>query len=130
MGQLSLLSGLVIAGALAAGVTSVAAGAPAVAHLESSGPHCKPALDFPEWRSVWLGHFTGGGRVHEGGGVYGLAWRDEYACFPSRAACEGWLRRMRGAYRGVDGYRTCIVIRSGPMLQAPSSAFPLLRIFD
>ena len=65
-----------------------------------------------------------------GGGVYGLTWRDEYACFPSRAACEGWLRRMRGAYRGVDGYRTCIVIRSGPMLQAPSSAFPLLRIFD
>ena len=49
-----------------------------------------------------------------------MAWRDNYSCFPSRAACEGWLGTMRAAWRPVEGYRSCLLVRNGPMQGPPA----------
>jgi hypothetical protein len=81
----------------------------------SSGPRCPMSTDVPEWRSVWLGHFSGGARAFSADGRSGLAWRDEYACFPSRASCEAWQKSMRREFHAAEGYRSCVFIRSGPL---------------
>ena len=98
---------------------AAASAAPLPVGEKSSGPNCKVALDFPEWRGVWLGHFSGGKQIRDGSRYGVVDWRDDYVCFPSRAGCERWQRSMRKAYRNVEGYRTCVVIRSGPMGAPP-----------
>jgi hypothetical protein len=61
------------------------------------------------WRSVWLGHFSGGrpdpylfGRID---------WRDELVCFPSKASCRRWAAELRRAYHKPEGYWTCLLLR-------------------
>jgi hypothetical protein len=65
----------------------------------------------PEWPGVWLGHFTGGRALKWRRGQTLLAWRDVYLRFPTRAACHHWQHRMLARYHGVEGYRTCLIIR-------------------
>ena len=101
----------ILAGAVLASALSFTASAGAQESLPSSGPHCAPALDRPDWRSVWLGHFAGGKFRPWRGGVDRLDWSDSYTCFETRRDCQVWLRSMRAAYQDVEGYRACVVIR-------------------
>jgi hypothetical protein len=68
---------------------------------------CRPMSHLPG--ELWLGHFTGGRRV-AGAGV---DWRDEYACFTSRAACRAWWGSLNRTYRHVEGHGTCMALRGG-----------------
>lgn len=63
------------------------------------------------WRSVWLGHFSGGRPYPAGDGVTLIDWRDEKFCFPSRRACNRWIAELRRAYHDPEGYWTCLVLR-------------------
>lgn len=101
--------------ALVLPAASVAMASTRGAGLESSGPDCGVALDAPGWRSVWLGHFSGGNLRRMESGDRGVAWRDRYMCFPSRASCEAWQASMKRMWRQVDGYRTCLPIRHGQL---------------
>jgi hypothetical protein len=65
----------------------------------------------PEWPGVWLGHFTGGRALKWRRGQTLLAWQDVYLRFPTRAACHRWQHGMLAQYHGVQGYRTCLIIR-------------------
>ncbi len=95
--------------------------------LESPGPHCAVASGAPEWRAVWLGHFAGGRNIRTEDGP-ALDWQDKYYCFNSRSACQQWQRVMRSTWKGVEGYRTCVFIRNGPLEQiwpaGPPEPFP------
>jgi hypothetical protein len=82
--------------------------------IESKGPNCGTVLDEP-WREVWLGHFAGGRTSEAGALLQHVQWQDRYVCFPSRATCEQWIKGMRKDFSDVEGYRTCVPIRSGPV---------------
>jgi len=77
----------------------------------SSGPYCGVVSHMGDDRSIWLGHFTGGNVGPDGPIPGGVDWRNEYACFPSRDTCQAWQRDMLAQYKGLEGYRSCIVIR-------------------
>ena len=100
--------------------------------IESRGPNCAVTRETPEWRAVWLGHFAGGQLYHAMNGERSLDWQDRYFCFPSRASCQRWQREMRAAYRKVEGYRACLLIRNGPLNNvapryAPTDGDTMLR---
>ncbi len=73
---------------------------------------CKPLAGVPGPHGLWLGHFTGG-RYAPGPQGLAVEWRDDYACFPSAAACAAWRRDMRAVYRDVEGWGTCLALRGG-----------------
>jgi hypothetical protein len=77
----------------------------------SRGPGCAVVRDIPELRNVWLGHFSGGRYEGLHGDARALDWKDQYACFASRASCQSWQRHMRARYGRIEGYRTCLPIR-------------------
>lgn len=87
--------------------------------LESGGPNCAVAQTAADWPSVWLGHFAGGRSARALSAGQSLDWQDRYFCFPSRAACNAWQKSMAAAYRGIEGYRTCLVIHGGPIAAPP-----------
>jgi hypothetical protein len=63
---------------------------------------------------LWLGHFTGGRLIHApAGGGRLLDWRDDYACFPTGAACARWEAGLLRVYHSQQGYRTCLPLRGG-----------------
>jgi hypothetical protein len=63
------------------------------------------------WRSVWLGHFSGGRPYSDGFGRIYIDWRDEKVCFASEAACRAWLRELRKHYSDPEGWVTCMLLR-------------------
>lgn len=73
---------------------------------------CAPFAQDLSLPGLWLGHFTGG-RLEEAAQGQVLDWRDDYACFPTHAACDVWQRGELRAYRSVEGYRTCMPLRGG-----------------
>lgn len=87
--------------------------------IETSGPQCSATRDLPQWPSVWLGHFSGGRFVPVTVDRSQVDWRDSYFCFASKRDCDGWLRAMRVNFRDVEGYKTCLIIRGGPLRTAP-----------
>ena len=86
---------------------------PAIGHggVASGGPDCGVVSRVDPVGSIWLGHFTGGNVGPLGPIPGGVDWRDQYACFSSRRSCEAWQRDMRSAFHGLQGYRTCLIIR-------------------
>jgi hypothetical protein len=68
-----------------------------------------PTISLP-WRSVWLGHFSGG-RYKRTAEASLLDWKDEKVCFPSHAACNRWISANRRAFHHPEGYWTCLPIR-------------------
>lgn len=93
-----LLIGLLALGGVFVSSESQAGSRPAEA--------CRPMSHLPG--ELWLGHFTGGRRV---GGA--IDWRDEHACFTSRAACRAWFNGLNRVYRHVQGHGTCMALRGG-----------------
>lgn len=80
----------------------------------AGGPFWAPLLPTAEvlpWSSVWLGHFSGGRPYIDPYGQTLVDWRDEKICFPSRAACQSWMREMRRAYHRPEGFWTCLILR-------------------
>jgi hypothetical protein len=73
-------------------------------------PPAATAEDLP-WASVWLGHFSGGRRIEDGGGQIFIDWRDDKLCFPSRQKCQAWIAGLRRAYRRPEGFSTCLLLR-------------------
>jgi hypothetical protein len=73
-------------------------------------PPSTTAADLP-WRSVWLGHFSGGRPYPDGTGQTLIDWRDEKFCFPARRQCQAWVRELRQAYHRPEGYWTCLLLR-------------------
>ena len=73
-------------------------------------PPAATAEDLP-WASVWLGHFSGGRRIEDGGGQIFIDWRDDKLCFPSRQKCQAWITGLRRAYRRPEGFWTCLLLR-------------------
>ncbi len=64
------------------------------------------------WRSVWLGHFSGGSATYVSGApAASVTWQDQKLCFPSRRECMAWQRAERGQFSGVEGYWTCLLLR-------------------
>lgn len=64
------------------------------------------------WRSVWLGHFSGGLATYVvGAPAASVVWNDQKLCFPSRRECRVWLRAERRRFSGIEGYRTCMLLR-------------------
>lgn len=74
------------------------------------GGECSVLKDVPDLPGLWLGHFTGG-RFQQVDDARVLDWRDQYSCFPNRAACGHWQRDLHRAYRQVQGYTTCLPLR-------------------
>lgn len=95
--------------------------APAAEYSPGSGVPCSVGGPFwapPEataavlpWRSVWLGHFSGGRPYSDGYGRTLIDWRDEKFCFPARRECQAWVRDLRRAYHRPEGYWTCLLLR-------------------
>ena len=77
----------------------------------SNWPGCGVVSGGATAGSIWLGHFTGGNVGPNGPVPGGVDWRDVYACFPSPMSCNAWQRDMRRQFHGLQGYRTCLVIR-------------------
>ncbi len=73
-------------------------------------PPAATAAELP-WPSVWLGHFSGGRPYQDAFGLTLVDWLDEKVCFPSRSACNAWVKNLRRAYRRPEGYWTCLLIR-------------------
>jgi hypothetical protein len=74
-------------------------------------PLAATAEELP-WRSVWLGHFSGGRPYKDP--YFGLTlfdWLDVKVCFPERRACEAWVKGLRHAYHRPEGYWTCLLLR-------------------
>ncbi len=64
------------------------------------------------WRSVWLGHFSGGLASYvPGAPAASVTWHDQKLCFPSRRECMQWQRAERRQFGGVQGYWTCLLLR-------------------
>jgi hypothetical protein len=74
----------------------------------ANGPNCGSLSQLGGNESLWLGHFSGGAGGREQGQ---LAWRDLYACFPSRRGCDAWQRDMKASLSEISGYRSCQVVR-------------------
>ncbi len=68
-----------------------------------------PVISLP-WRSIWLGHFSGGASQQT---TYGqpLIWKNENVCFPSHASCNRWIHANRRAFHNPEGHWTCLPIR-------------------
>ena len=73
-------------------------------------PPSTTAAELP-WRSVWLGHFSGGRPYSDGYGHTLIDWRDEKFCFPERRQCQAWVRELRQDYHRPEGYWTCLLLR-------------------
>ncbi len=86
------------------------AGVPCSAGAPFWAPPLPTAGDLP-WRSVWLGHFSGGRPYLDCCGVKLVDWRDEKVCFPARRACQVWIKEMRRHYHQPEGYWTCLILR-------------------
>lgn len=77
----------------------------------TDGVPCE-APEVQTFRSVWLGHFTGGYSHYLGPGEsIVLDWRDEKLCFPSRGTCNRHVAVMRRDFHRPEGYFTCLPIR-------------------
>jgi len=64
------------------------------------------------WRSVWLGHFSGGNATYaRGAPAASVDWQDEKLCFPSRRQCMAWQRAERRQFHEIQGYWTCLILR-------------------
>jgi hypothetical protein len=64
------------------------------------------------WRSVWLGHFSGGLATYvPGAPAASVIWKDQKLCFPSRRECMRWQGAERRQFNGVEGYWTCLLLR-------------------
>jgi hypothetical protein len=74
------------------------------------GGECAALKEVPDLPGLWLGHFTGG-RFFDEGGARLVDWRDQYSCFPNRAACSHWQRDLHRLYWKVQGYTTCLPLR-------------------
>jgi len=104
----------------AADWTSGAPPAP-VEYSENEGVPCSIGAPFwapPEataavlpWRTVWLGHFSGGRPYTDATGLTLVDWKDEKVCFPTRQHCQAWVRDLRRAYHRPEGYWTCLLLR-------------------
>jgi len=68
---------------------------------------CRPMAHLPG--ELWLGHFSGGRKMTP----YFVDWRDDYACFTSRAECRAWRAGLGRAYAHVEGWGTCVPLRGG-----------------
>ncbi|HUZ66435.1 MAG TPA: hypothetical protein VMU56_02100 [Beijerinckiaceae bacterium] len=100
---------------LSAGVFS-SSSTPAFAfNLNPSRPQqaCAPFAQDMSLPGLWLGHFTGGRLARVAQSRRALEWRDDYACFPTHAACDVWQRGLLRQYGSVEGYRTCLPLRGG-----------------
>jgi hypothetical protein len=86
------------------------AGVPCSAGAPFWAPPAATADELP-WRSVWLGHFSGGRPYQDAFGLTLVDWLDEKVCFPSQGACRAWVSHLRRAYHRPEGYWTCLVIR-------------------
>jgi len=128
--RLPLALGSLLAFALALGISSSSQAAdwafssPRPAALEVStgafpcsvgapfwAPPAATAEELP-WRSVWLGHFSGGRPYKDP--YFGLTlidWLDLKICFPARHTCEAWVKDLRRAYHQPEGYWTCLLLR-------------------
>jgi hypothetical protein len=87
------------------------AGIPCSAGAPFWEPPAATAAELP-WRSVWLGHFSGG-RPYKNpyDGLTLIDWLDLKICFPERRACEAWVKGLRSAYHQPEGYWTCLLLR-------------------
>jgi hypothetical protein len=103
---IAIVFGLTATAAARAGDLTIRASGVAV-----DGPSCGALSHLSSTGSIWLGHVTGGSIAPGGLEAGGVIWRDAYACFDSRKACQSWQRGQKAAYRGLDGYRTCLIIR-------------------
>ncbi len=64
------------------------------------------------WRSVWLGHFSGGYASYvPGAPAASVTWQDRKLCFPSRRECMAWQRAEHRQFHGIEGYWTCLLLR-------------------
>lgn len=64
------------------------------------------------WRSVWLGHFSGGSATYVPGAPgASVAWQDQKLCFTSRHECMAWQRAERRQFGAIEGYWTCLLLR-------------------
>jgi hypothetical protein len=96
---------------LAAGQIADFGGIPCSAGAQFWEPPAATAEELP-WRSVWLGHFSGGRPYKDA--YFGLTlidWLDVKICFPARRACEAWVKGLRHAYNRPEGYWTCLLLR-------------------
>ena len=86
---------------------------PSTSHggIVSSGANCDHSAYERGEERVWLGHFTGGLTGSGGASGQRIEWKDVYACFQSKGACEGWQRDMTATFNGLEGYRSCQLIR-------------------
>jgi hypothetical protein len=103
---LTLAFGLTAGGVARAGDLTIGASGVAV-----DGPSCGALSHVSTTGTIWLGHFTGGYVAPGGLEAGGVVWQDAYACFDSRKACHAWQRGQKAAFRGLDGYRACVIIR-------------------
>lgn len=85
-------------------------GVPCSAGAPFWAPPAETAAELP-WRSVWLGHFSGGRPYHDASGITLVDWLDEKVCFPSQSACRAWVLHLRRAYHTPEGYWTCLLLR-------------------
>jgi hypothetical protein len=97
-------------------------GPPAIEYPENTGgvpcsvgapfwaPLAATAAVLP-WRSVWLGHFSGGRPYADGTGRTFVDWRDEKLCFPAQQQCQAWVHSLRRIYHRPEGYWTCLLLR-------------------
>lgn len=106
--EMELCMSLLRAGLFAACLIGCAGGAQAGSEPARACAGAGVAL---ERSDLVLGHFRGGRIVRAPDGVPLIVWKDEYSCFSSRRACDGWQRQMNIAYRNVEGDRTCLPIR-------------------
>jgi hypothetical protein len=85
-------------------------GVPCSAGAPFWAPPAATAAELP-WRSVWLGHFSGGRPYQDAFGLTLVDWLDEKVCFPSQGACHSWVNNLRRAYHRPEGYLTCLLLR-------------------
>ncbi len=86
------------------------AGVPCSAGAPFWAPPTATAAVLP-WRSVWLGHFSGGRHYEDAYGEILIDWRNEKLCFPSRRQCQAWIREQSRAFHQPEGYWTCLFLR-------------------
>ncbi len=117
--------------AMIAGLVGFMGGAPMGIPAEAAdlGPYAEPGYVAPPptegvpcvfeeggpdivlpWRSVWLGHFSGGRFAPAAYGTE-LNWKDEKVCFPSQGSCNRWISANRRAFHHPEGFWTCLPIR-------------------
>ncbi len=64
------------------------------------------------WRSVWLGHFSGGTATYVSGAPgASVVWQDRKLCFPSRRNAWPGSGQSAGSSVEFEGYWTCLLLR-------------------